>query len=137
MATTGYFFNTPKNSKVQIANGDASGLKTVVTGAAAGSKVVALIAASDDTSARDVTFGVTKSATFYPLASKTIPITAGTIAATPPVNLLDPSIIPGLPVDNDGQPYIFLETGDTLQAKSLTTVTSGKLISLTAIHGDG
>jgi hypothetical protein len=46
------------------------------------------------------------------------------------------SITPGLPVDNDGNPFILLVSGDTLQAKSLTTVTSGKLISLTAIYGD-
>lgn len=137
MSTTPFFFGTPKNSKVQIANADASGLKTVATGATLGSKVVALFAASDDTTARDVTFGVTKSGTFYPLGTKTVPITAGTVAGTPAVNLFDPSIVPGLPVDNDGQPYLFLETGDTLQAKSLTTVTSAKLISLTAIHGDG
>lgn len=137
MSATPFFFGTPKNSKVQILPADTSSLKTVVTGAANGSKVVALIVASDDTSARDVTFGVTKSATFYPLASKTVPITAGTVAGTPPINLLDPSVIPGLPVDNDGQPYILLETGDTLQAKSLTTVTAAKAISLTALHGDG
>lgn len=137
MSTAPFFFGTPKNSKVQIANADASGLKTVVTGATNGTKVVSLIAASDDTAARDVTWGVTRGGTFHPLGTKTIPITAGTIAATPPVNLMDPAIVPGLPVDNDGNPYVFLESGDTLQAKSLTTVTSAKLISFHANHADG
>jgi hypothetical protein len=137
MATSPFFFGTPKNSKVQILPADASGLKTVVTGAANGTKVVSLIAASSDTAARDVTWGITKSTVFYPHGTKTVPVNAGSIAATPPVNLMDPAVTPGLPVDNDGNPYVFLENGDTLQVKSLTTVTTALALSISANHGDG
>lgn len=137
MSSTPFFFATPKVSAVQIANADASNLKTLATGAAGGTKIVAVMAASDDTSARDVQLGITKSGTFYPLGTATIAITAGTIAATPAVNLLNPGVIVGLPLDSDNQPYLFLESGDTLQAKALTTVTAAKLISLVTMHGDG
>lgn len=136
MATSATFVGTPKNGKVQVLPADTSSLKTIVTAGSSGSKVVALIAASDDTSARDVEFGITNGGTFYPLGTKTIPITAGTVAGAPSVNLLDPSIIPGLPVDNDGNPYLLLVSGDTLQAKTLTTVTTAKAVSLTAVYGD-
>ena len=125
---------TPKHGLVQIANGDASNLKTVVTAGASGSKVTGVIASSSDTSAKDVQIGVSRSSTFYPLATATIPITAGQVAGTPGIDLL--SYIPGLPVDNDGQRYLYLESGDTLDAKSLTTVTTAKLISLHSVHGD-
>ena len=44
--------------------------------------------------------------------------------------------MPGLPVDNDGQHYLFLEPGDKLQVKSLSTVSSTKTINVTAIAAD-
>ncbi len=127
---------TPKLGLAQIANADASNLKTVVTGGANGSKVPALMLSSSDGTARDVTFGVSRSATFYPLGTVTVPITAGQLAGTPGINAFAPSICPGLPVDSDGQPYLFLQSGDTLDFKALTTVTAAKAVVGAAPYGD-
>lgn len=127
---------TPKRGMVQIANADASALKTVATAGANGSKVSSLILSSSDTSARDVQWGVSRSGTFNPVATVTIPITAGQVSGTPPVDLFSSTNAPGLPVDNDGQPYILMESGDTLDIKALTTVTSTKLISASSNFGN-
>lgn len=124
----------PRKGLVQIANGDGTGNKTVIAAGANGSKVASLMAASTDTSARDVQVSLVRGGTTYPLGVTNVPITAGTIAATPPVNLL--AAIAGLPVDNDGQKYLFLESGDTLVVSALIAVTSAKLISVHADYAD-
>jgi len=126
----------PVSGKVQILPADTSSLKTVATGGTNGTKIVALIASSTDTTARDVQWGITRSAVFYPIATKTVPITSGFVAGTPSVALLNVTDAPGLPLDADGQPYLFLQSGDTLQAKSLTTVTTAKEIDLQAMGAD-
>lgn len=127
---------TPKLGLVQIANADASNLKTVVTAGANGAKVSSLMLSSSDTSARDVTWGISRSGTFYPLGTVTVAITAGQIAATPAVNAFALTPCPGLPLDNDGQPYVLLQSGDTLDVKALATVTSTKAITAASTFGD-
>lgn len=137
VTATGSFPQTPKNGNVQILPADTTTLKTIYTGGANGSKIVALMASSSDTAARDVTWGITVGAVFYPLGTVTIPITAGQIAATPAVNLLDVAKSPGLPIDSDGNPFVFLASASyTLQAKSLVTVTAAKEIDIAAIAAD-
>lgn len=130
---------TPKSSKVQVVNGSGTSPVTVYTGGSAGpgTKVTAVIAASTDTASRDVQIGTTRSGTFYLLGTITVPANAGNVAGTPAVNLLDPNVVVGLPVDNDGQVYVFLtDATDLLQVQALVTVTSGKAISVTAIGAD-
>lgn len=125
----------PKRTFIQILPADTTGLKTLYTGGSNGSKIVAIIVTSSDTAARDVQVGVTNGGTFIPLGTVTVPITAGTIAATGGVDVL--AACNGLPVDNDGQAYIFLlSASDTLQVKSLTTVTTALALNFTAIGGD-
>lgn len=122
---------------VQIVNADGTNLKTISTGAANGTKITAVMVATDDTGARDLQVGITRvGPVFYPLGTKTIPIGSGTTAAAAGVNLLDPAIIPGLPIDSDGQPYLFLENGQSLQAKVLVAVTAAKTMSINAVAAD-
>ena len=65
----------------------------------------------------------------------TIPvaITAGTDGATASGYFLNTTYWPGVPVDNDGNPYLFLESNDFLAGSCTGTVTSGKIINLSAI----
>jgi hypothetical protein len=128
---------TPKNGKVQIANGDAQTQKTVYTGGANGSKLVGLIFSSTDTSARDVQISITNGGTSYVLGTVTVPIGAGNSGSVPSVNGFNSTQLPGLAVDSDGNPFIFLlSASDTLTVSALTTVTSGKLISVNVMGGD-
>lgn len=128
------FTRQPRKGLVQIANADASNQKTVVTAGASGSKVTNLVASSTDTSARDIQVSVVRSATTYVLATTTVPITAGFVAGTPPVDLL--AAVPNLPRDQDGQPYLFVESGDTLVVNALTTVTTAKVVSVHSDYSD-
>jgi hypothetical protein len=122
----------PQNGKVQIANADGQNQKTVYTAGPSGSKVSSLIATSSDTSARDVQVSITNGGTSYPVGTVSVVAGAGNASGTSSVNLLDPAKMLGLPYDSDGNPFIHLISGDTLTVAALTTVTSGKLITVTA-----
>ncbi len=124
---------TPKNGRVQIANADAQAQKTVYTAGANGSKVTGLIAQSTDTSARDVQVSITNGGTSYPLGTVAVPIGAGNSGTVPSVNLINATQMPGIPVDSDGNPYLLLQSGDTLTVSALTTVTAAKLITVSVL----
>lgn len=133
------FVKTPNLGAVQITTGTGSStLVTVYTGGANGSKIPALIATAIlTTAAFDVQWGVTSSGgTFFLYDTTSIPIVAGSSDLTPPVNLIAPSNIPGLTIDSDGNPFIFLaSSGWSLQAKVPTTSsqwTTGALINIIA-----
>ena len=135
-SSTPVLVQTPKLGLVQILNADASNKKTVATAGANGSKLTALTTSSDDTSARVVQVIVTRSATDYILAAVSVPAGSGTDGTAAAVNLLNATILPGLSVDNDGQRYLFLESGDTVAVKSTTTVTTAKTVSVAAGFGN-
>lgn len=137
VTSTPAFVQVPKNTQITIVNADASNNKTVCTGGANGTKVVALQLCSDDTSARVVQVLINRSATIVLVGSVNVPTLAGTDGTTPSVDALNSTAMPGLPVDNDGQKYIFLQSAsDTLVIHSTTTVTAAKTVSATCIHAD-
>jgi hypothetical protein len=136
MSASPVYVGMPKRGLVQILNADASNLKTVVSAGASGSKVCSLSAASDDTSQRLLQVYITRSGTSYLVVETAVPAASGSDGSTPAVNLINSTILPGLPVDNDGVRYLFLQSGDTLQVKSTTTVTSGKIVHLASDYGD-
>jgi hypothetical protein len=130
--TTPTVVKQPQNGKVQIANADGQTQKTVYTGGSNGSKITSLIAVSSDTSGRDVQISISNGGTSYPIGTVSVPAGAGNSSAANSVNLLNATNLPGLAFDSDGNPYIHLISGDTLTVAALSTVTSGKLITVTA-----
>ena len=121
---------------ITIVNADASNKKTACTAGSNGTKVVSLTACSDDTSNRIVQVFLTRSATNYLLGSVIVPTLSGTDGAAAVVDLLNAQLVPGLPVDNDGQRYIFLKSGDTLTVATTTTVTTAKTVTITCNSAD-
>lgn len=130
------FPKQPQTNRVQIAPADTTTQKTVYTAGSNGSKIVSIIATSTDTSARNITVSITNGGTSYPLGTIAVAITAGTVAGTPAVNLLDSTVIVGIPFDSDGNPFLYLISGDTLTVNSGTTVTTAKAITVHAIASD-
>ena len=85
----------------------------------------------DGVASHEVTIGITRSGTFYPLGAFTVPVGAGQVAGTPAVDMLSPSVIAGLPVDNDGQPYVLLsDSTDLLQARVGASLTGSPAAEL-------
>lgn len=89
---------------------------TAVAGGVNGSKVVSAYVVNSSTAAHGAAIFVFKAGVAVVEVSVTIPQGAGVTAGIPPVNLLAPSVWPGLPLDSDGNPFFFLgSTTDTMQ----------------------
>lgn len=130
------FPKQPVNSKIQITNATNLANVTIATPGASGSKLIGIIATSTDSSSRDVAVKITNGGTDFILGTKAVPANAGFAAGTPAVNLLDPAVIVGMPIDSDGNPFLYLMSGDTLTAATLVQLTAAKVINLTAIYSE-
>lgn len=127
---------TITNGLVQILNADAQNLKTIYTGGANGSKVEMLIVTSTDTADRDVQFSIVNGGITYIIGTVKIPLNSGNTNSVVTVNILLNAQMSTLPRDANGNPYIYLANGSVLKAEALTTVTSGKTISIISSGGD-
>lgn len=117
----------------------AAATKTIYTGGTNGSKVVAINVATNATETHLLTLSVTRNSTTYALGAITLPTSAGTDGTNPSISLLTGSTgntIPSLPVDSDGQKYIFLTSVDTLQITHATSFTGGKKMDVIAFGAD-
>lgn len=134
MASTPVLVQTPKITPQSFTNSDSANTKkTIATAGANGAKVVAVPVSSTDTVARIMQLWLTRSATSYLIASYSVPASSGSDGATATADVL--SLIT-LPADNDGQKYLFLENGDTLQISQTTQVSSGKEVDCFAVFGN-
>ncbi len=145
MAVTANSLVTPQTPKITPQNfvqgTDSAGTyKTIYTAGSNGSKIVAINVTTDDGSATHVlSLALTRSATDYIIGAYTLPVNSGTDGSAAGVNMLNggPSnLITALPSDNDGQKYLFLESGDTLRMTFATSLTSSKRINVVTIGAD-
>jgi hypothetical protein len=117
---------------VTIVNATAQTYQTAFTAGSNGSIITGMIVSSTDTSNRDITINITRSATNYQLTQVSIPLTAGTVNSVPAVSIFGTSgqaQLPGLEQDANGNAIIRLKSGDTLTINAPVTVTSGKTIT--------
>lgn len=134
MSTTAAYVATPKLFLAQVLPADTTTKKTIATGAATGTKITGLSLSSSETATnRDVAITITRGAVIYNLCYVTVPFGAGASAVQPVTPF---SNIQGLPIDNDGQRYIFLNNGDLLQMNTTTAVTAARQVDGIAIGGD-
>lgn len=125
----------PSRGIVQFLQGtDTAGTyKTLYTAGSNGSKCNAMWSTNNDgTTTHLITVQVVNSAVKYGGVAVTSVLSAGFANATPAQNLMVSSLWPGLPLDSDGNPFIELNTGDTLQATFATALTTSDLINIVA-----
>lgn len=134
VTNTPAFPQTPKGGHVTVVNADGTGNKTVITAGSNGSKVVALMAASNDSAAHDSVVSIVRGGTTYVLGVVNVPAGAGASSGVPCTDLLAGLV--GLPLDADGQKYLFLESGDTLVVSMAVAVTAAKTLYLNAVYAD-
>lgn len=142
-ATTPNSFVTPQTPKVGatrfVQGTDTPGIyKTIYTGQTNGSKCFALLLNHNDQSATHlVTMRISSNSVDYDISTYTT-VTGSAPANTfgTPVNLFSPTIWPGLPVDSQGNAYIYLQNGDALQATFATALTATNQINIVAYCGD-
>ena len=140
MSATPFFFNVPWSAQVSITNamGTTAQDLGVAVGGSTARKITAVSVASTDTASKIATLYLFKSGgAAIILGTKTIPAGAGTDGATPAVDMMDPVMIPGLPLDSDGERYIHLQAGDKIQLGLVAALTAAKILACTAIGGEG
>lgn len=105
---------------------------TIYTAGASGSRVISLVASTDDTVASNIFIFILRGATVQPLGLVPVAASAGNVTGTRNNDMLNGTNIPGLPVDNTGRQYISLMPNDVLKAGSLAGLTSAKSVFITA-----
>ena len=111
--------------------------KAVYTAGANGSKCFGLWMTNNDASATHlVTVQVYNGTTYYGGTAVTTVVSAGFVNGTPAQNLLSGAIWAGLPIDGNGNPFLYLASGDTLRATYATSLTSTDLINIVAYCQD-
>lgn len=134
MTATPTFIQTPKAGLAQILPADTTTKKTLLTAGASGMKVTAVNVASTDTANRILQMWIVRAAVNFLQQTQTITALAGNDGVVAPINMF--TNWPGLPTDNDGQKYLLMESGDTLQVATTTTVTAAKEVDITAVAGN-
>jgi hypothetical protein len=125
---------TPNRGHVQFLQGtDSAGTyKTLYTAGANGSKCFGMWSTNNDGSATHlITVQIFNATVGYGGMAITSVESAGYANATPAQNLTSPANWTGLPIDANGNPYISLVSGDTIQATYATTLTSSDYINIT------
>jgi hypothetical protein len=132
------FVKTPNNNATQITTGTGVGvIVTVYTGAANGSKIPSIIATGIGTTAAfDVQWGLVSGSTSFIYGTVSVPAGAGSTSGIVSVNMLNATSNPGLTIDSDGNPFLFLASSAwAVFAKTTATSStwaSGALINVIA-----
>jgi hypothetical protein len=133
------------NSGIAVLNGTTIGTlgsntngTTIETAGAYGSRIISLIASTDDTVTVNVFLYILRGgSTVVPIGLVNVPLSAGnTNAARFVTDFLNGSNIPGLPIDNTGRQYIPLMSGDVLRATTLANLTGGRSCWITSFAQD-
>lgn len=130
VTATPIFPQTIKTPVAQILNATGTGVVAVKAGGTNGTKVLALLAFSSDTSARDIVLSLLVGATTYNIVTISIPANSGNTDVIPCVDLLRHVQFPGLCYDECGNKYFMLDANTTLQVNAAVTITSGKQINV-------
>jgi hypothetical protein len=126
---------TPRLEKTRFVQGtDAAGTyKTLFTAAGGGARCHGISITSTDTAvAHVVTIEIFTGANPFGGTAVTVPVLAGFSSTVPPVAALTPTTWPGAPSDADGNSYITLVSGDSLQATYATALTAATRINVQA-----
>lgn len=130
---------TPNRGIVQFLQGtDVAGTyKTLYTSSANGSRCYSMFLTSTDPSPHLVTIQLVNSAVKYGGVALTTGSTSpGFLSAAPALTPMSQANWPGLPLDANGNNYIQMISGDTLQATYATNLQNNTVINLVATCAD-
>ena len=137
MASTPSFIGTPRNIVLALTNATGTTLTTIYTAPANGARIDSITLTSTDTTSRDIQFYVTKSAGTATLIGTISAATlAGTTSSNPAINVLASANLTLPEYDAYGNKVLVLEGASVLSAQMVTTITSGKTITILGQGGE-
>jgi hypothetical protein len=139
-ATTPNSFVTPQapnRGGVRFVQGIDAPLtfKTLYTAGANGSRCYAVLSTNNDSATHPLVLAIFNSGNPFILAQVTTAALAGQTAGVPPTNLIA-AFAGALPVDQNGNSFIQLISGDTLQLEYATSLTASTNITGIAFCSD-
>jgi hypothetical protein len=130
------FVQTPMLGLVQFTASPGT-YKTLYTGGANGSKIVGMWETNNDpTNTHLVTVQLVRSSILYGGMAITTAINDGFANGAPPKNLMSATNWPGLPIDSDNNPFLFLQSGDLVQATYLSALSASAVINIACVAAD-
>lgn len=142
MASSPSFVSIPRTSAAFINTGMTTSAQTLWKAGNSGSKIVGVYVTSYDTVAANlvISVGNNTSGNLVGLGCVSVPAMAGSNNSIPILSVFTSSQSPSLPVDNDGQTYLFLfgnlSYSDTLMVNLQQTTSAGKNLYFLAVGGD-
>ena len=126
----------PQCALANIANATGTGVVTLMTAGVNGSKVTGIQLTNTDGAAHAIQVAVSNGTVGFILTTANVAANAGNDGATPALSVLNNIISGGLPVDNDGNPYIFIPASNTITIKAATALNTGNLVYAICTYGD-
>lgn len=131
------FPQTIKAWALQLTNATGTTITTLMSAGANGSIIESINVTNGDV-ANVIAVYMNDGSVNHILGEIALPANAGNAAAgtTAGLDILRSGIIPGLPVDANGNYVIYVPTGWALKVSAVTTITSGKSWDVTAMGAD-
>jgi hypothetical protein len=132
------FPQTANRGVLQFTSASSAGTyATLYTAGLKGSICKALwLDTSDSGATHLVTLQLVNGGTKYGGVAITSTLGAGFAGGVPPQSMMTSVIWPGLPIDQNGNPYLYLINGDTLQATFATAITASAQLDLHVVCSD-
>lgn len=108
----------------------------IYTAGSQGGRVYSLVANTNDTVAVNVLLYILNGSSVRPLGIVNVPLSSGNLASVLNVNILDSTVLKGLPVDMAGNRYIPLMPSEVLKCGALANLTAAKTCWVTALGSD-
>lgn len=124
------FTQAISNPVKRLNNANGTTPAVVYTASANDAVIKSITVTSTDTSAVNLQLFVDDGTTVGLLGTVRIPAASGTDGATATFDILNSSLLPGLPVDLNGRKILPLKAGYILKAAPLVAITSAKQVDI-------
>jgi len=112
-------------------------VKTIYTAGSNGSLIFSITAVNGDTvNSHAIYCYIFRSSVQYVFVTFNLPAGSGSAPGVPQVSALTPTIMPGMPLNADGNEFFYLQSGDTLQCTYTSALATGTNITLYSVGAD-
>lgn len=134
MSANPLFIGSINNQGTSFSSADTDVPKAVWTAGASGGVLELLQVVNASANPYSLFFLYKKGAVVFDLVTVDIPASAGATDGTPPVNLIDPAILPG--VNADPNRNLVLGSAEVIQMGVTGGLAGGDVLSVIALGGD-
>lgn len=132
VTATPIFPQSVQTAGLAVVNATGTTITTFITAGTNGSKIEWINAVTSDTAINNVTFYLYNGTTSFPIGVVQVPIGSGNTYSTPPLSIFASVNLPSLTYDANGNKFLYLPSGWSVQVSVLAAVTSAKQLTLTA-----